>query len=108
MDIPVNHDEKTQRFSYVKEGHECVVDYDKRETIIDIHRTFVHADLRGRGIAEMLLKAISDYAGGKGLRVLPTCSYAALFYKRHKEYASILSEDADLENSGSCRLPNKQ
>ena len=108
MEISITHDEKIRRFSCSIEGHECVVDYDRREDIIDIHRTFVHADLRGKGIAEMLLKAISNYAMGKELSVVPTCSYAVLFYKRNKEYASILSKDADLTNGGSCRLPNKQ
>jgi predicted GNAT family acetyltransferase len=108
MNIEVKHDEAAHRFFCVVEGHECAADYDVRGDIIDIHRTFVHPDLRGRGIAEILMKAFSDYAAASGLKVFPSCSYAVLYYKRHSEYAAVLSEDANLENGGGCRLPERR
>jgi len=103
----INHDEAQKRFVCQIDGMECSVDYEIKETapgIIDIYRTFVHPDLRGKGIAESLLKAISEYAINKGFTVNPSCSYAVLYYKRHREHTAVLAKTANLENGGSCRL----
>lgn len=107
MSHKINHDELQKRFVCQVDGMECSVDYEIKETapgIIDIYRTFVHADLRGKGIAESLLKTISEYALGTGFKVNPSCSYAVIYYKRHPEHASILAKKVNLENGGSCRL----
>ena len=88
---------------------ECAVDYEVENShpaVITIYRTFVHPELRGRGIAEALLKSVSEYVKQNGFRIRPTCSYAVTFYKR-RAYASLLADDVDLESGGSCRLPQK-
>ncbi len=107
MSQVINHDEPQKRFVCQVDGLECSVDYEIKETapgIIDIYRTFVHPDLRGKGIAESLLKEISEYAIKQGLSIIPSCSYAVLYYRRHREHASVLSKEVNLENGGSCRL----
>ena len=108
MDLPISHDELQKRFYCHVDGLECSVDYELKETapgIMDIYRTFVHPDLRGKGIAESLLKTLSEYAIKQGLSVNPSCSYAVLYYRRHREHASVLAKNVDLENGGSCRIP---
>ncbi|MBN1309519.1 MAG: N-acetyltransferase [Chitinispirillaceae bacterium] len=107
MNSTVHHDTVRNRFYTVIDGKECSADYEIKETasrIIDIYRTFVHPDLRGRGIAESLLKAVSSYAAQNGFSVQPSCSYSVLYYQRHPDQRSVLAEGVDLENGGSCRL----
>ncbi len=107
MSYPIEHDESKKRFFCTVDNLECSADYDRKDstpTIIDIYKTFVHPDLRGKGIAEDLLVAISEFATAQGLSIMSSCSYAVVFYRRHPQYASLLAKDVDLENGGSCRL----
>ncbi|MBN1575217.1 MAG: N-acetyltransferase [Chitinispirillaceae bacterium] len=107
MTSTIHHDEARNRFYTVIDGKECSVDYEIKKTaprIIDIYRSFVHTDLRGRGIAESLLKAVGEYAAQNGFSIQPSCSYAVLYYRRHPDQASVLANGVDLENGGSCRL----
>ncbi len=90
-------------------GYRCEVNYDmKNDSTIDVYRTFVAPELRGKGAAAELLAAVSEFARQRNLKIVPTCSYAVVYYKKHREYQSLLSADTDLEKGGSCRLPPKQ
>jgi uncharacterized protein len=101
----INHDETLHRFSCTEAGHECVLEYEmKSANTMDIYRTLVHNDLRGKGLAEQLMKSASEYARDRGLSIFPSCPYAVSFFKRHPEYALVLEADVDLENGGSCRI----
>jgi len=108
MSNEVVHDESRKRFVCTIDGLECSVDYDVKGTppvSLDIYRTFVHPDLRGRGIAESLLAGITAYAVKHGVTIVPNCSYAVTYYRRHPDQASVLAAGVDLENGGSCRVP---
>ena len=108
MEPTIVHDEKKKRFVCVVDGLESSVDYETdgaAAPVIDIYRTFVHPDLRGKGLAEALLKRLSDHALQNGWRVKPTCSYAQLYYRRSRRYASLIADGASLTEGGSCRLP---
>lgn len=108
MSTTINHDEQRKRFFCEIDGKECSVDYELKETepkTIDIYRTFVHIDLRGKGIAENLLKTIIEFAIKNGFVIQPSCSYAVMYFKRRPENAVVLAKGVDLENGGSCRVP---
>lgn len=113
MSIDINrldiiHNEKEKSFYCELSGQESRADYNiTPDNKLDLVFTYVHPELRGRGIAELLLKEFSEFARKKGMKVIPTCSYAVVFYKRHKEYLDVLDPGADLENCGSCQLPDK-
>jgi predicted GNAT family acetyltransferase len=102
--VTVTHDESSQRFVCVIEGHECLLEYELRGTVIDAFRTFVHPALRGRGLAEKLTVALVDHARKAGRSVIPSCSYTARFFQQHPEHRDVLDGAADLENGGSCRV----
>jgi predicted GNAT family acetyltransferase len=53
-------------------------------------RTFVPPALRGRGLAETLVRAALDFARAERLRVIPACSYVAAFVDRHPELVAPL------------------
>ena len=104
INTAVRHEPPSQRFVCVVEGHECVAEYERKGTVLDVYRTFVHPALRGRGIAEKLTLAAIDHARRNGLTILPSCSYTAHFFQGHPEHQGILDKGADLESGGSCRL----
>lgn len=107
MSFVITHDETRRRFFAVIDEKECSVEYDLQEQAprtIDIYRTFVHPDLRGRGIAEALLDAVGEFAESRSLSIIPGCSYAVTYYRRHPDRATILAKGVDLKNGGSCRI----
>ncbi len=87
--IEVRHNPGEHRFEAVVEGHTCVADYAMRSGEIVFTHTYVSSELRGRGIAEKLVRTALEYARRENLRVVPDCSYVAAFIQRHPEYVQL-------------------
>lgn len=51
-----------------------------------INHTFVDASLRGQGVAGELVKLAADKILSEGNKIVPTCSYAVAWFRRHPEY----------------------
>lgn len=51
--------------------------------------TGVPTSMRGRGIAEKLVRALIDDARGQGFRVVPACSYVAAQFKRNPDWSEL-------------------
>ncbi|MEO7149814.1 MAG: GNAT family N-acetyltransferase [Rhodanobacteraceae bacterium] len=85
------HDPAEHVFSVKVGGHRGVVDYSLRDGVMTIAHTGVPEAIGGRGVAAALVKAALDTARGNGWKVVPACSYAAVFIKRHPEYADLLA-----------------
>jgi len=53
--------------------------------------THVEADpaLRGTGAAARLMQAIVDHARAKNLKLIPRCSYAVAWFRRHPEARDV-------------------
>jgi predicted GNAT family acetyltransferase len=66
-------------------GAVAVAEYVRGEGTLVCTHTFVPPELRGRGIAERLVRAALEYARAERLRVVPACSYVAAFVERHPE-----------------------
>lgn len=54
--------------------------------------THVEADpaLRGTGAAARLMQAIVDHARDKNLKLIPRCSYAVAWFRRHPEAGDVV------------------
>jgi uncharacterized protein len=89
--VQVKHNRVEQRFEAKVEGRVCVVDYTPREGGIAFTHTYVPPELRGRGIAEKLVRAALEYARDERLRVTPECSYVETFIQRHREFAPLVA-----------------
>lgn len=101
----ITHDTGSRSFVCMVDGYRCNADYEEPDTeTLDLVHTYVHPDLRGRGVAAELLKAFSRYAMDAGKKVLPTCSYAVVFYKRYKDFTHLVSDRHDPDNAGACRI----
>ena len=56
--------------------------------IFDIRSTYVPDELRGKGIASMLVEAACEYAKEHNFKIVASCSYAVALIKRHPEYGA--------------------
>lgn len=48
-----------------------------------------HAFKEGIGIGGLLVSAANDYAVEKGFKVLPVCSFADAWYRRHSQFSDL-------------------
>ena len=87
---PVIHDPEGSRFRLDLDGHEALLEYRLRDGAMLITHTRVPDAIGGRGIAAVLVRAALAHARAEGLKVVPECSYVAVFMQRHGEYADLL------------------
>lgn len=90
MDDPViRHEGDRQRFAVDVDGHEAFVEYERDGDVLVIIHTVVPPEIGGRGIAGQLVKTALQHARDTGLKVLPRCSYADAYMRRHPEYEDL-------------------
>jgi len=87
----VGHDEASTRFIISTDGHLAHADYTLEGGRIVFTHTSVPPELRGRGLAEHLVRAALAHARLHKLRVVPACSYVATFIERHREFRDLLA-----------------
>jgi uncharacterized protein len=85
------HDPARHCFTFKAEGIMCVLNYVLRDGLITIEHTRVPPALGGRGIASELTQAVFEFARASGFKIIPACSYAAVWAKRHPAEADILA-----------------
>ena len=83
------HDQVARRFVVVVDGVEAELDYLLGEHAITITHTGVPPAIGGRGVAGALVHAAVEFARGAGLKVVPACSYAEAWMRRHREYSDL-------------------
>ena len=88
--ITVRHNVGAQRFEAEVDGLLSVADYELRGTDLVMTHTLVPPQLRGRGIAEKLVRVALEHARSERLRVVPACSYVGTFIERHPEFRPLL------------------
>lgn len=87
---PVVHDPAAGCFRLQLDGQQAVLEYHLGDGTMVITHTGVPDAIGGRGIAAMLVRAALQQARVEGLKVIPECSYVAVFMQRHGEYADLL------------------
>lgn len=84
----VRHNPSASRFESTLDGKLAVAEYVVEGDRALFTHTFVPPELRGRGLAERLVRAGLEWARYERLRVVPQCSYVAAFLQRHPELAT--------------------
>jgi predicted GNAT family acetyltransferase len=92
--LEVTHNENENRFEVWIDGHLSKLDYIQDGKNFVITHVGVHPEFRGQGIAGRITQVGLDYAKAKSLRVIPMCSYAAAYIRRHSEYADLTKQQA--------------
>ena len=71
------------------DGHLAVAEYLLEDDRMIFTHTFVPPELRGRGVAEKLVRTALEEARQEGRRVVPQCSYVALFIRRQRNQPGV-------------------
>jgi len=88
-DLEITNNESERRFEVSINGLLSKLDYLQDEDTFVITHVGVQPELRGLGVAGKLTQASLEFAKSKSLRVIPMCSYASAFIRRHPEYAEL-------------------
>ena len=86
----IRHDTATSRFELGTGETTSLIEYVRAGGRVTFIHTFVPPELRGKGLAEQLVRAALAWARSEKLKVVPQCSYMARFIDRHSEYADLL------------------
>ena len=87
----VRHDAARQRFVATLDGVQAELEYEQRSQVLSLTHTGVPSAIGGRGVGGDLVRSALDYARSKGLKVVPSCGYAAAYIERHPEYADLVA-----------------
>lgn len=90
-EIEVRHNRAEGRFETAVDGLLAVAEYELSDGRMTLTHTFVPNELRGRGMAEKLVRAALAHAQSEHLRVVPACSYVATFITRHPEFQPLVA-----------------
>lgn len=91
-DFAVRRNLAASRYEAEVGGCLAVAEYVVEGDRMVLTHTLVPPELRGQGIAESLVRAALDDARVEGRRVVPQCSYVAMFIRRHPEYQPLVAE----------------
>jgi uncharacterized protein len=89
--MEIAHDLNQRKFYIIVDNLESHLEYVKTDNIINLNHTFVPYELRGKGIAGQLVKAALNFAEENNLKIIPSCSYVADYFQRHKECKKLLA-----------------
>jgi uncharacterized protein len=87
--VDIRHNPAAQRFETTVDGHLSVAEYKEASGRILFTHTFVPPELRGRGIAEQLVRTALEWARHRGLPIEPQCAYVARYVERHPEFSTL-------------------
>ena len=90
--LEITHNEADHTFEVWIDGYLSKLDYIQDGKNFVITHVGVHPELRGQGVAGRLVQVSLEYAKEKSLRVIPMCSYAAAYMRRHPEYAELMDQ----------------
>ena len=80
------------RFELVENGLTAFADYSRSGTRLVLPHVEAPEALRGTGAAGRLMEGVLQIARRDGLKVVPSCPYAAAYIRRHKEHADLLAD----------------
>jgi predicted GNAT family acetyltransferase len=89
-DNPVTDNEARQRFELVVDGLVAFADYRRRGNVLVIPHVEAPFALRGTGASAQLMEGVLALARARGERIVPTCSWAAAYLRRHPEHHDLL------------------
>ena len=89
MSIPVKDNPDKSRFELDVDGRIVFANYRRTGSTLTIPYVEAPPSLRGTGAAGRLMQGVMDIARAEKLKVVPICSYAAYWMRRHREYHDL-------------------
>lgn len=87
--MPVIDNAAESRFELEEDGALAYAEYRREPGRLVIPHVFAPPVLRGAGTAGRLMEGVAAAARAEGVRILPVCSYAAAWLRRHREHADV-------------------
>ena len=91
MDIEVKLDKENERFVAEVEGNKAYLSYNVFDDKIDLSYAFTPPELRGNGIAKIVVEYAFNYAKENNLKVIPTCSYVRALVEGNDKHKNLLA-----------------
>ena len=91
MTEPVSDNRARSRFELEVAGEIAFADYRRDAGRLVIPHVEAPPALRGTGVAGRLMEGVLKAARDEGLKVVPLCSYAAAYMRRHREHQDLLA-----------------
>jgi len=91
-EIQITHNPDERRFETWIDGKLSKLDYIQDGKNFVITHVGVDPALRGQGVAGKIVQAGLEYARDNSFRVIPMCSYAAAYIRKHPEYAELTKQ----------------
>ena len=92
MELEIQHDAVARRFWAFAGERQARLDYVQvGERVLDLRRTFVPPEQRGRGIGRRIVEHALDYAQAHGYQVIPSCGFVRSFIAEHPRYRTLVA-----------------
>ena len=85
----IAHDPARQRFTTEADGQAACLEYGRAVGLMTITHTIVPPAIGGRGIAGQLVQAALEFATRENLTVVPRCSYADAWMRKHPRFEAL-------------------
>jgi len=89
--MTVQHNESRLRFEIPLDGTFAVLDYEIQGDVVIVTHTEVPPALRGRGLAEILVRAAFAWIEERKMKLESRCSYVSGFLGTHPEFHHLAS-----------------
>ncbi|HVR11245.1 MAG TPA: GNAT family N-acetyltransferase [Thermoanaerobaculia bacterium] len=90
MDLEVRRDDAKGKYYAVIDGHEAHIRFAPAgDRVLDFQHTEVPRELRGRGVADTLVRRALLDVRARGERIVPTCPFVKAFLGKHPEYQAL-------------------
>ena len=91
MTNTVRDNHEGSRFELEIDGQIVFASYRRTGSTLAILHVEAPLPLRGTGAAGRLMEGIMEIARATGAKIVPLCSYASAWLRRHREYAELLA-----------------
>ncbi len=96
-------------FFIMKDGNQIAeLDFDIKDNVLNAYHTGVRKELEGQGIAAKLFDKVVVYARDKNYKILPSCSYILVKFRRHpNDFADVWQRIDDEPTGPACGISKK-
>ncbi len=71
---------------------------------LNVDHSYVNPSLRGRGVADEMMKVVAEYLRKEGYRAVASCSYAHIWFERNQDkYGDVISGSQEDVNV-ACKI----
>ncbi len=111
MEIQFKMDEKKRGSFFIEQDGQQIaeLDFEVKDNLLNAYHTGVRPELEGQGIAGRLFDRMVTFAREEGYKVIPSCSYILVKFRRHPdEYQDIWQRMEDEPTGEACGIKPKR